>query len=64
MDLWAQKYERREIEKKWQVTKSGEGFSAGPIMGTKMMPVPRLEVSIFLLLYKLRQEALEYDKRA
>merc|ERR1712183_876592 len=26
-----------------QVTKSGEAFSAGPIMGTKMMPVPRLE---------------------
>ena len=29
-----------------QVTKSGEAFSAGPIMGTKMMPVPRLEVSV------------------
>merc|ERR1712202_117584 len=26
-----------------KVTKSGEAFSAGPIMGTKMMPVPRLE---------------------
>merc|ERR1711974_43126 len=26
-----------------KVTKTGEAFSAGPIMGTKMMPVPRLE---------------------
>merc|ERR1712018_444102 len=26
-----------------KVTKSGEAFSAGPVMGTKMMPVPRLE---------------------
>ena len=30
--------------KKSKVTKSGETFSAGPVMGTKMMPVPRLEV--------------------
>ena len=30
--------------KKTKVTKSGETFSAGPVMGTKMMPVPRLEV--------------------
>ena len=25
------------------VTKSGAGMSAGPVMGTKMMPVPALE---------------------
>ena len=33
-----------QLEKKSKVTKSGEMFSAGPMIGTKMMPVPRLEV--------------------
>ena len=32
-------------------------------MGTKMMPVPRLEVSISLLLCKLGQVVLEFDKK-
>ena len=46
MTLLDEKYRRIQNNQKriCQVTKSGEAFSAGPIMGTKMMPVPRLEV--------------------
>ena len=29
---------------------AGDTFTAGPVMGTKMMPVPRLEVDNLLLL--------------
>ena len=41
--------------KKSKVTKSGETFSAGPVMGTKMMPVPRLEV-MDLYFYSLTKD--------
>ena len=49
------------------VTRAGEGMSAGPVMGTKMMPVPaleQLEKEISSLLNNLTNMKMEGERTA